>query len=217
MRATICGVGVNDSDYQVTRYEKSLCPTTGKIKLKQVWCCPYYSKWKGMIKRCYNKVDLNKQPTYSGCTVCDEWLTFSNFKAWMETQDWNNCHLDKDILSPGNKIYSPDFCVFVTPDVNTFLNSCQSSRGRWPVGVSYHKPSGKFLAYCQSAGRDNNTNRNKYLGSYSTPWEAHAAWLKEKQNQAAILAGKQTDSRVGLALIERYQNYHKHFPQEGGL
>lgn len=46
--------------------------------------CPYYKKWVGMLGRCYNPKKQAERSTYHGVTVCDEWLTFSNFKTWMQ-------------------------------------------------------------------------------------------------------------------------------------
>ena len=43
-----------------------------------------YHLWQEMLKRCYYEPHLKKEPAYRGCTVCDEWLTFSNFKRWMD-------------------------------------------------------------------------------------------------------------------------------------
>lgn len=97
VRELVYGVGVDDLDYP----KKKLLPN-GKYSF-----CPYYQRWRGMIRRCYSKAQLGKNPNYEGCTVCDEWLTFSNFKSWMEKQDWEGKELDKDLLVRGNKVYSP--------------------------------------------------------------------------------------------------------------
>jgi len=40
----------------------------------------------------------------------------------MERQDWEGKHLDKDILIPGNKIYSPDRCIFVSSLINLLID-----------------------------------------------------------------------------------------------
>ena len=72
------GVGINDSKEPVTR----------KVKGKVVWRCPYFKKWSKMLKRCYSKESLEENPSYANCTVCEDWLTFSVFKVWMEHQLW---------------------------------------------------------------------------------------------------------------------------------
>ena len=70
-----------------------------------------YRTWKSMIDLHSAKYQ-DKYPTYKGCAVSKEWLTFSVFKAWMVTKDWQDNHLDKDILFEGDKVYSPETCVF---------------------------------------------------------------------------------------------------------
>lgn len=111
--------------------------------------------------------------------------------------------MDKDILFPGNKVYSPETCVFVTQEVNKFLTDSGATRGQWPVGVTYHRRDKIFEAKCQSGVEGLRT----YLGRFSTPEEAHEAWRKEKLRLARILASEQTDERVAKALIERYENF----------
>jgi len=86
----VCGVGINDADYPTRRYKT----VNGKSKL--VWTCPFWRKWKDMISRCYSERELEKYPTYKGCSVCEDWLYFSRFKAWMEKQAWEGLVLDKD-------------------------------------------------------------------------------------------------------------------------
>ena len=74
----VSGVGINDADYEVQKY------TVVSGKRKRIWICPYYITWTHMLQRCYSEKSQLKHPTYKGCTVCDEWLIFSNFKTWME-------------------------------------------------------------------------------------------------------------------------------------
>ena len=113
-RKLICGVGINDAPYS------SLIGYT--IDGKQIRC-PFYIRWKSLIQRCYseknwkqtNKHGYLKNAQYEKCVVVEEWHKFSNFKKWMELQNWEGNHLDKDILFPGNNTYGPDTCLFVPP------------------------------------------------------------------------------------------------------
>lgn len=188
-RKPLYGVGINDADYNV-RVDKTTCP--------------YYERWHSMLRRCYGKIELKRNPTYSGCTVCDEWLTFSNFKAWMETQDWEGKHLDKDILCEGNKVYCPEYCVFVTKLTNTFILDSKKVRGKYMLGVFFHKRDKVFVAQC------NNTfgitkDQNRYLGYFETEIEAHLAWKAKKHEYACRLADLQDDPRVAEALRNMYK------------
>lgn len=194
------GVGTNDADYVVQKWS-IFVDESGKKKQKLLWICPFYCKWRSMLSRCYSTKFQEKYPTYRGCYVCEEWLIFSNFKSWMEKQDWQGKSLDKDILFPENKLYSPSTCIFLDKKVNTFLIERNASRGEYMIGVYWHKQLGKFVARC------NDSNSLKHLGVFSTEIEAHKAWLSFKLEQAKLLAAEQTDPRVAKALIDRYENY----------
>ncbi|WNO60454.1 hypothetical protein [Rheinheimera sp. MMS21-TC3] len=81
-----------------------------------------YSRWIDMIKRCYDPKKQERHPTYKGCSVCDEWHNFQNFVKWFEAnhpKDGKYYELDKDIIVTGNKVYSPETCVFATRSENT--------------------------------------------------------------------------------------------------
>lgn len=190
----VCGVGINDADYSV----KSI------VNGRQV-TCPHYQKWCNMLKRCYSAKYHARRPTYVVCTVCDEWLYFMAFRAWMVTQDWNGKELEKDIINPDNKVYCPEWCVFVTPNTNTFIIDCGASRGAWPIGVSWFKRDSKFRAYC----RNPFTKKLEHLGYFTNPDQAHEAWKKRKHELALQLAELQSDGRVKIALQTRFVGQHQ--------
>lgn len=196
------GVGMNDANYAVQRFE-TIGYIDGKQKQKLVWFCPYYKVWKSMIERCYSAKYQERQPTYVGCSVSDEWLTFSNFKSWMEKQDWEGKQLDKDLLFEGNKLYNPETCVFVSPMVNTFTLDSGAVRGKWLIGVYWNKGANKFQSNCSNPF----TKKLEYLGYFSCEQEAHEEWLKRKLELAHLLAAEQTNPIVAKALIDRYSNY----------
>lgn len=196
------GVGVNDADY-VVRKNETIGYVGGKRKLKTVWVCPYYETWANMLSRCYSAKTQDRQPTYKGCSVSEEWLTFSVFKNWMKKQDWEGKHLDKDLLFEGNKVYSSDACVFVTQTVNSFTTDSGAARGDCLIGVNWNKRDCKFQSNCKNPF----TNKKEHLGYFTTEMEAHEAWISRKLELARLLASEQADSRVSRALIERYTNY----------
>ena len=193
------GVGTNDADY-VLKKKETIGYADGKQIQKLVWICPYYQVWNNMLKRCYSTKYQERYPTYAGCSVSEDWLTFSSFKDWMVTQDFEGKQLDKDLLFEGNKIYGADTCVFVSLLVNTFVNDCRASRGEWLIGVNWHKPAGKFRASC----RNPTTKKKEHLGLFDCEQEAHQAWLKRKLELAKELAAIQVDQRVAKALITKY-------------
>ena len=69
-RKLVYGVGINDADYVVN-------PTVGGRRV----ICRFYQSWLCMLTRCYSVKSLKSHPEYVGCSVCDEWLAFSAFKA----------------------------------------------------------------------------------------------------------------------------------------
>ena len=167
----VYGVGINDANYVV-----QINRTVNK-KLVCVWKCPYYTKWKSILERCYT----NRSPSYKDFTVCDEWLVFSNFKSWMEQQDWEGKALDKDLLIYRNKIYSPETCVFLTGEMNKFLIQNKSMRADYPMGV--HKLTDKprkkpFMAMISIS------DKRTLLGYFDSPQDAHKAWQKAKLERA---------------------------------
>lgn len=187
-RKLVYGVGKND------HYDVVYVIVNGVKKQ-----CKIYKTWKSMLERCYSPLSIKKRPTYAECYVCDEWLLFSKFRAWMVAQDWEGKHLDKDILFKGNKVYSPEACVFVSAKLNTFMLDCGSARGDLPIGVCWDKHAGKYCAKCNDAN-----GRLKHLGLFDCPNKAHEAWRAFKHKIACDYANEQSDPRIAAALRARY-------------
>ena len=162
-RKPLKGVGINDANYMV----KLL------VDGKKTYC-PYYTAWSSMIDRCYGGRLQQRRPTYIGCSVVDEWLTFSNFKEWMKNQDWKGKHLDKDVLRYGNKTYSPSNCIFISSALNNLIVTRVNSKGVYPQGVCLESYTGKYLASCGVGGKYKN------LGRFDSVQEAELAYLKFK-------------------------------------
>ena len=192
----VYGVGVNDADYvvQVKRW------IDGKHTL--IWVCPFYQTWMSMLRRCYSEKFHQTNPTYIDCSVCDEWLLFSNFKKWMEKQDWEGKQLDKDFLKLGNRNYSPDTCIFVDHVINSFITDGGSRRGEYMIGVSLHKPTGALHVRCNNPF----TREYEHLGYFTDELEAHLAWKARKHELACMLAESEycNDPRLAQALKTRY-------------
>lgn len=164
LRKSVCGVGVNDAWY-ITQYKDE----EGKLTM-----CPYYRKWFDMLRRCYSERFHEGQHTYRGCSVSSGWLLFSNFRLWMEQQDWEGKQLDKDILVVGNKVYSEYTCIFVSSGINSLLSSCGAVRGECSQGVSLYKKANKYRAYCRINGM------LKHLGYFISEAQAEEAYCEFK-------------------------------------
>lgn len=146
-----------------------------------------YNLWSGMMTRCYNPKYHEKKPTYKDVIVCDEWLHFTNFKNWLHSQPEfhkEGWEIDKDILKKGNKVYCPEFCVFVPPEVNSQLTKANSRRGDYPIGVSWHKQHEKFMSCIRE------DNKTKHLGYFHCPEKAFNAYKVAKENYLKVLAEK---------------------------
>ncbi|TCJ01061.1 AP2 domain-containing protein, partial [Cytobacillus praedii] len=100
---------------------------------------PQYKSWHSMMTRCYNDKYQEKQPTYKGCTVVEEWHNFQNFAKWYDENyyevEGDKMQLDKDIIVKGNKVYSPNTCVFVPQSINKLFIKKEFKRGKLPIGV----------------------------------------------------------------------------------
>lgn len=189
VRKPVFGVGINDYPGTSSWYIDG-------VRVK----CPFYRKWMSMLSRCYKEEYLETFPTYLDCYVCDEWKYFSNFRSWMEMQDWEGKELDKDLLVKGNKVYSPDTCIFISRGLNCFLNDHAAKRGPYPIGVSWHKLTQMFASQCS----DPLTGKSEHLGLFNTPEEAHAAWKRRKHEHVLFYASQETDPRLIEALKTRF-------------
>jgi len=181
----VYGVGVNDADYAVN--------TTGSDG-KQLRCA-YYRAWKSMLERAYSLKYQAMRPTYTDVAVCEEWHSFMAFRAWMMTQDWEGKQLDKDIIVPGNKVYSPATCVFVSPQINSLLTDHAAARGEWPIGVDWNRQVEKFHARVRENGKQ------RHLGLFTTPEAAHLAWRRAKVRVVRTAARECDDPRVSAGLL----------------
>ena len=166
-----------------------------------------YKTWSDMLRRCYAPKYQKLKPTYIGCSVCVEWLYFPNFKKWFDTHYVEGFQLDKDILITGNKIYSPDTCIFVPQSINKLFTDSGKTRGNYPIGVSFNKQSGKFVTYVTIDGKLH------YLGLFDNAEEAHKAYLIAKKANVLRMAEKwkgRISDKLLTALIrkadEQYNN-----------
>ena len=185
---SVYGVGIIGAKYPVSE---------GSVKTKE------YDLWCSMLRRCYSEKYQKKQPTYEGCEVSDNFKSFEYFYEWCHKQiGFNNkgWHLDKDLLTKGNKVYSENTCVFIPAEINTLLIKCTASRGENLIGVYWDKKGKAFVAMVNK-----NKGRSEYLGYFKTEIEAFNAYKKAKEafikEQAEKWKGK-IDDRAYEALMD---------------
>jgi hypothetical protein len=160
------GRGINDAWYAVK-------PVINGERMY----CPAYKAWSGMMTRCYSEKWHKKWPSYIGCSVCDEWLIFSNFAKWFDLNHKKGYDLDKDLREPGNKVYGPDTCLCVPKNINYLILGCDKVRGDYPIGVCWNKKSGKFIAQLR-AGKS-----RVHLGYFSNCEDAFKAYKLGKNKE----------------------------------
>jgi len=185
-RKLVFGKGINDANYLLSY----------KVDNK-TQSCPYYVVWKSMLRRCYSPLFHIKQSTYIDCSVCNSWLTFSNFKSWMMLQDWVGKQLDKDILEKGNKEYSPENCIFVTSQLNVLLKDTQKVQGDYGLGVYWNTEKRKFKASYRNRGIE------KFLGYFVLEKDAIQAYCFNKAKYIKEIAEEQSELKLKNALINR--------------
>lgn len=144
-----------------------------------------YLTWRNMLKRCYSTEKKYEEYRRQGITVCEEWLDFNVFKQWFLRNyyevEGESMHLDKDILCHGNKVYCPEYCVFVPRSINMLFVRNKNIRGDLPIGVMRHKK--RYMMNCSVYGR----NIKREFGSVE---EAFECYKETKENYVKIVANK---------------------------
>lgn len=147
-----------------------------------------YTLWKDMLYRCYSEKYQEKYPSYIDCKVCDEWHLFSNFKRFFDDNYIDGYELDKDLISPNMRLYSPDACIFVPHTLNSFL---RFNGGRWrdlPAGVTFKKSCRRYLARVNG----------EYVGGFEDAISANHAYIDAKIQAAKSYQAMCESIRPGL-------------------
>lgn len=177
------------------------------------WNKRVYIKWYDMLRRCYDEEfhKTEKGRCYIGCTVCDRWLTLSNFVEDVPKIDGYNrerflngeLQLDKDKKNDTeNKSYSMNFCTWLPKPENIslahkgkqFSEETKQKMSESKKGENNPKPmKGKF-------GSDNPTSKqvaqyNKQTLELIKIWHSMMDVERElgiaNQNISACCRGKQ--------------------------
>mgnify|MGYP003391549596 FL=1 len=157
-----------------------------------------YSRWNLLHKRVHLNPDV-----YGTITICDEWYTYSKFKAWLTSHDdWENKHMDKDLLVPGNRHYGPDVCLLLPTAINYFIVDGKSDH---LPGVSYCPKRNKSKPwFARRRYTEDGVKKVQNLGYFLTELKGHLAWKEAKHKQACRLAEGIQDQRIASALRTRY-------------
>lgn len=146
--------------------------------------------WRNILRRCYNKKYQNRRPSYKGVTVCEEWHNFQNFAKWFEDnynpETMEGWQIDKDILCPECREYSPENCCFVPREVNQLLVRDKNLTKTSPIGTFENK-NGSFYV------RLNRDKKMYHVGVYNTSEEAFKAYKEAKERYIKEVADKWKD------------------------
>lgn len=146
-----------------------------------------YNRWKNMIHRCYNvMLQETTYAAYKDCTVCEEWHNYSNFRAWFDSHiyqcDGKQMDVDKDILFPGNKIYSPGTCCIVPQKINLLVAERKGLESKYPTGI--YQCNNGFRVDVRFGGKE------KTIGTYDTVDEAVEIYKSVKEKYIHDVAEK---------------------------
>lgn len=161
-----------------------------------------YSTWNKMLIRCGNVKYKTKKPTYLNCIVCEEWCNFQNFCKWYYDNYYElfgeETNLDKDILVKGNKVYSPETCIFVPQFINSLFVKSNKTRGEYPIGVTCC--GNKFRS------RLNIKGKLVHIGMFDNSKEAFQSYKIAKEKYIKQVADEYKD-RIPKKLYERMYTY----------
>lgn len=146
-----------------------------------------YIVWGSMIERCFSQRWKQLHPTYADCSMWEGWKNYSVFKKWFDENYVKGYDLDKDLLSRGAKVYSPETCVFLPPEINRAI-LCKGKNNGLKIGVRKYKD--RYKAYI-------NMGYTRDLGMFDTEDDAHDAYVIAKRRHIKTLA-KYYFSRGGI-------------------
>ena len=100
---------------------------------------PHYIKWFSMMRRCYSEAKgFIDKPAYDGATVDPVWHNYTVFEKWSKAHEITavRVDLDKDLLNPGGKVYSPVTCVYIPQWLNVAIANTRSNNAEEWAGVN---------------------------------------------------------------------------------
>lgn len=159
------------------------------IKSKHTKC---YSIWRGMLQRCYYEYK-GFNSSYEDTEVCNYWHNFQNFAKWFEENYVEDWELDKDLLNPDKKIYSPSSCCFIPKEINCLLKEQKETTGTLKVGNRYKSQIGMDKIH-------------NHIGTFNSIEEANNAYKKEKKKHLTNIIQKYKE-KLNIEIYNKLLNY----------
>ena len=147
------------------------------------------SIWLGMINRCYSGV--NK--AYDNVSVCKEWHNFVTFAKWYTNNNVEGWHMDKDLLSTENKIYSPETCCFIPLVINSSIGA----------GVNIKEDNNGFFFFDTSF---NFSTRKIYGMNYEDAYRLCVIYRQTHIKTLVSIYWRQMSDKVKEKLIHLYDD-----------
>jgi len=158
-----------------------------------------YSIWNGIYNRYYKADGRTYGRCYDEATMCDSWLNNrDSFVEWYMNNyyecDYESMDIDKDLLVPGNKHYSPETCCILPQTLNVMLSNCKKHRSRkginynmdLPLGVRYDDRVQVYYGQIRPFGHDESVK----LSYWEMPEQAFEEYKRFKQADIIIMAAK---------------------------
>ena len=128
--------------------------------------------------------------TYIGCEASEEFHNFQNFGSW-DSENYYTVKnevmcLDKDILVKGNKIYSPETCIYVPQTINGLFTKNDNKRGKSVIGTT--PVNGKYRVLCRIINPKTGKSKQEHLGYYDTELEAFQIYKYYKERNIKEVA-----------------------------
>ncbi len=188
----VCGkiISIIASNLTKTKEPQKSCGCKQKIwKTHGLTNHPLYGVYHNIKNRCYNeKFKFYKNYGGAGVAMCEEWRNdFKAFYDWCIENGWERgLEIDKDLKSPTKpgKIYSPEFCSFVTQKDNCNGRSF----------CKYFEYNGKMLTLTQIA---------ELLGIQQETLFARIFYRKMSFDQAIIIEDKRKHSKGNRKLNDK--------------
>lgn len=149
---------------------------------------PEYNQWFDMKQRCTSERSIKLRPSYSGCTIDQEWLSYDKWLDWARTKygflqrdsKGRIYQIDKDLIGDG-KHYGADTCVFLPKELNQAL--------QFPFSGFQIMNNGSHRVVVV----DSLTNKRVSLGCFKEYSQAAEVFSEFKENTIRSLADKFID------------------------
>lgn len=194
------GTGVYQSEYKID----------GK-RVKD----PAYEVWRKMHLRAGNYAGTH--PAYADVSVSKDWWCFQDFAKWYHDNMYNvddevMC-VDKDILIPGNRIYSPSNCLIVPNRINEIFKTGdkKSNAVDLPTGVTIRNDGSKVRYRARCNVRVGPGEYKSISKTFDTVKEAYDFYKASKLDYISSVADEYRD-KIPKKVYDALKAYT--FPEE---